>query len=300
MVNADALASLPLLGVRLDTSSAECSTIPAGSVFTVTMGGKTAHAQETHAVRVCPVAGAFGHEVLATAGGRHLAYRTNAYKGSMIILASSGMSAMAVVSKLGDPSASDTALANPYPMSDYARALLDAMLLAETPFIAGTGLTVVVNRVNSTQYLVAVSNPSLVELPFKIESNVGVVSGIAEIQLQDQDLGPSIMALNLTGYTPPGQHSLGSSTATAIAGLDQRIFTVTLLQETAALLATVVPVASPNRIALPLLETSDLTEDIMLRSTFKQHFDAVIVDWKYVDGRSVGELQRQGRWAYMR
>jgi len=161
-------------------------------------------------------------------------------------------------------------------MADHARSLLDSLLLSETPFLAGAGLTVVVNRVSPTEYLVAVSNPSLQQLPFKLVSNVGAVGTIAEIDLQDKDLGPNIVAKNLTGYTPPGQHSLGVSTAAAIAGLDQRIFTVTLAKESASLLPTVKPAVSPHRIALPLPDSSDLTADVMLRSTFRQHFDAVV------------------------
>jgi hypothetical protein len=49
-----------------------------------------------------------------------------------------------------------------------------------------------------------------------------------------------------------------------------------------------------------LPDTSDLTDDIMLRSTYKQHFDAVVLDWTYVERRTTAELQRQGRWAFMR
>ena len=54
---------------------------------------------------------------------------------------------------------------------------------------------------------------------------------------------------------------------------------------------------SPNRIALPLPDTSDLRTDVMLRSTFKQHFDGVVLDWTYVDRRTAAELQQEGRWA---
>ena len=302
VLNADALASLPgFVGMSLDDSSSSCSAVAAGSQASVTVDGKTTHVQETRALRVCPVTGADSYTAVATAGSKNLAYSTGAaFKGSVLVLATSGMSADAVVTELKSPTTPDTELPNPYPIADHAHALLDGLMSSQTAFTAGDGLTVVVNRVEALKYLVAVSNPALEELPFKIQSNIGTVSSIDEIELQDKGLGPSLIAKNVTGYTPPGQHSLGTSTASTIAGLDQRIFRVTLSDESAKLLPTIAPAASPSKIALPLPDSSDLTDDIMLRSTFKQHFDAVVLDWTYVERRTTAELQRQGRWAFMR
>ena len=54
VVNADALASLPLLGMSIAMNG--CSTVPAGANVTfVTSGTRVV---ESQAVRVCPVAGA--------------------------------------------------------------------------------------------------------------------------------------------------------------------------------------------------------------------------------------------------
>ena len=43
----------------------------------------------------------------------------------------------------------------------------------------------------------------------------------------------------------------------------------------------------------PLPSTADLTESIMLRPTFGQHFDAVVVDWSYVERRSATQASPQ-------
>jgi hypothetical protein len=304
VVNADALASLPLFGMELDASSSDCKTIPAGSQVTLKLtAGKIpteTHVKETRTVRVCPVTGTEDAKAVASAGATHLAYFVDVGKGTMLALATTGMAAEPVVTALHSPTTPDTELANPYPMADHAHALLDDLLSSQTPFTAGDGLTVVVNRVESTKYLVAVSNPGLRELPYKLVSNVGAVASIEEIQLQDRQLGPTLMAKNLTGYTPPGQHTLGTSTSSTIAGLDQRIFSVTLSAESANLLPPVSPATSPDKIALPLPHTSDLTEAVMLRSTFKQHFDTIVLDWTYVERRTTSELQKEGRWAFMR
>ena len=302
VVNAEALASLPLLGASLDPSALECSTVAAGSTVTVTPvgGGSDLHVIETEDVRVCPLGGAEALDPIAVADGSPLAfplaYSTTAGKGTLVVLTSSGMAAEPVAQRLAGITAADTELPNPYPMAAHARALLDGIFSSGTPFSAGDGLSVVVNRVGgagSVKYLVAIANPSGHALPFSIKSHVGAITHTEEIVLQDAGLGPSIVAQNFTGYTPPGSWELGSSSASAIAGFDQRIFRVTVAQETASLIDTVAPAASPNRIALPLPSTADLTESIMLRPTFGQHFDAVVVDWSYVERRSATQARPQ-------
>ena len=302
VVNAEALASLPLLGASLDPSALECSTVAAGSTVTVTPvgGGSDLHVIETEDVRVCPLGGAEALDPIAVAEGSPLAfplaYSTTAGKGTLVVLTSSGMSAGPVAQRLAGSQTADTELPNPYPMAAHARALLDGIFSSGTPFSAGEGLSVVVNRVGgagSVKYLVAIANPSGHALPFSIKSRVGAITHTEEIVLQDAGLGPSIVAQNFTGYTPPGTWELGSSSASAIAGFDQRIFRVTVAQETASLIDTVTPAAPPNRIALPLPSTADLTESIMLRPTFGQHFDAVVVDWSYVERRSGAQARPQ-------
>ena len=116
VLNADALASLPgFVGMSLDDSSSSCSAVAAGSQASVTVDGKTTHVQETRALRVCPVTGADSYTAVATAGSKNLAYSTGAaFKGSVLVLATSGMSADAVVTELKSPTTPDTELPNPY------------------------------------------------------------------------------------------------------------------------------------------------------------------------------------------
>ena len=208
VVNAAALASLPLLGMSVAAECADGISVPAGANVTIAISSDK-RLVESQALYVCPVVGADAHDPIATVDintGNHpivypLAYSTGkVFKGSLLVLASSGIAADAVLTELIHPTKPDTPLPNPYPMSDHARALLDSLLLSETPFLAGEGLTVVVNRVSATEYLIAVSNPSLQQLPFQLVSNVGTAVAIAEIDLLDKNLGPSILANNLTGY----------------------------------------------------------------------------------------------------
>ena len=72
------------------------------------------------------------------------------------------------------------------------------------------------------------------------------------------------------------------------------------IEKQAALLQTKAAAPSPDRVALPLPRTNDFIESIMLRATFAQHFDAVVLDFTYVERRSPLDLQREGRWAFVR
>jgi hypothetical protein len=229
-----------------------------------------------------------------------LAFDVSMGKGRVVVLATSGMAAEPKAPGHGEPVVAptqpDTTLANPFPMATHVRSIMGSILAAQTPFTAGGGLTVVTNRVSALSYLVAVANPGLQQLPFKLVSQVGKVASVNEIELADAPLAKA----QPSGYAPPGNWKLGASTPSTIAGLDQRIFTVALSDESATLLPTLLPAASPNRIALPLPDTEDLTEAVMLRSTFSQHYSGVVLDWTYVERRTMADLAREGRWAFMR
>ena len=53
-----------------------------------------------------------------------------------------------------------------------------------------------------------------------------------------------------------------------------------------------------NRVALPLAAGASLVEQVLLRPTFHQHYDAVVLDWRYVEAREVATLAEEGRWAF--
>lgn len=40
-------------------------------------------------------------------------------------------------------------------------------------------------------------------------------------------------------------------------------------------------------------------DSILLRPSFFDHFDTVVVDWRYIDSQSSKALAKEGRWAYM-
>ena len=56
------------------------------------------------------------------------------------------------------------------------------------------------------------------------------------------------------------------------------------------------PPPAPKGRALPLGNPASLQEAILRRPTFFQHFDGVIVDWRYLDARDVAALTREAAW----
>ena len=307
VLTTNALGPSGLLGLTVTTT--QCTRVDAGA--SVELHGTTGSSpsqkvEEAQALRVCPVSSKSHSPIpiawIAQGAGNNLtlAFNVSMGKGRVIMLATSGMAAEAKAPRDGEPVVAptqpDTTLANPFPMATHVRSILGGILTAQTPFTAGGSLTVVTNRVSALSYLVAVANPGLQQLPFKLVSQVGKVALVTEIELVDAPLAKA----QPPGYAPPGNWKLGASTPSTIAGLDQRIFTVTLAGESATLLPTVPPSASPDRIALPLPDTEDLAEAVMLRSTFSQHYSGVVLDWAYVERRTMGDLAREGRWAFMR
>jgi hypothetical protein len=100
-------------------------------------------------------------------------------------------------------------LENPFPMLAHVRSLLEPLLASQTPFDVATrkndtrDLSVIVSRVSKEQYLVAVANNGLGELPFNISSRLGDISQITEIALHDaESTGKYSIGPDTPGYLP--------------------------------------------------------------------------------------------------
>ena len=259
--------------------------------------------------------------------------------GKMVVFASTGIASAPQVGPIppAKVSGDNSLLPTPFPMATHVRAVLDNVLQASaTLFTVGpqqqhqqheqqqqqqhrqqhqridttataaalpqpSPLSVVVNRVSSTEYLVAVANSELTEQPFQFpapQPGLGTVQAIEEIALPDAALAKA----NVSGYMPTGFQgvAVGKSTATTIAGLDQRIFKVTLANETARLLPTVAPQPRMEHVALPLQSgTRDFQTAILQRPTFQQHASAVVLNWRDVEAQTKVELARVAKWTTM-
>src|SRR5208337_1589111 len=58
----------------------------------------------------------------------------------------------------------------------------------------------------------------------------------------------------------------------------------------------VAPPARPRGRALPLRDARSIKEQVLARPSFFEHFDSVVVDWRYLRQREKEELQRESGW----
>ena len=324
VVTASVLASLPsgLLGVsvaeRLRGNVVDCAqSVPAGQVHLQLPSGKAATVTEHAPSKVCKLhadpALTDRLKAVATAhDGTPLSYSLSAGRGTLLVVLSTGVAAEPQVSlpiainrsANGDM---NQPLPQPYPLLASTEALLSDVFRSQTLFTTGEPageelqLAHIINRVTDREFLVQVANTKMQEQTFKIGSNIGPIASISEVSLADAHLA----AKGEPGFAPAGSGSVdrGTSSPTAIAGGDVRVFRVTLAaKEACELIPPTQAEVSPSRIAIKLDQNSlpDVREAILLRPSFRQHADSVVVDWKYVEGRTAAAIAEEGRWLFRR
>jgi hypothetical protein len=217
-------------------------------------------------------------------------------KGRVTILASPfGVGAEPAVSG-GIPNEADKALPKPLPLLKHVRAVLDGALGAQRLFDAGEGLSVITCRKAAGEYTLGICNNSLRVLPMKIVSHCGTIESIRDLPLDQSEKGA-------VGYLPRGfeQAAIGKSDQNTIAGGDVRVFAVKVREQGIEVIPHVAPPGRPRGRILPLRAARSIREEVLARPTFFEHFDGVMVDWRYLHDREkdaitpeAGWIQRQG------
>jgi len=166
----------------------------------------------------------------------NLVYSLTRDKGRVIVLSSSGVSSESQVNGT-IKSDIDTPLPNPFPLASHVENILTNLLRDQRMFYfdddddEDKNLSIITNRVKNSEYIVAVSNNVMNQKHIKsLSSSIGTIKSVEEIILSDAHLFSS----KFPGYVPthtPSNVSLGNSTSTSIAGLDQRLFRVVLSDE---------------------------------------------------------------------
>lgn len=191
-------------------------------------------------------------------------------------------------------------LGNPYPMEPSVRAALDGifrgqMIFSASPSPDGGGLSVVTCRRGRGEYTVLVQNAAFEEKPFALRAKAGRVLSVEELQVASDERTergwlPWCIATN-------GVFKAGRDGADTIAAQSVRTFRVRLdegndIRE----IAHERPPAAPERVSLALRGAMSVKEHILRRPTFFEHFDGVMVDWKYLRMRDREELRRERNW----
>jgi len=229
--------------------------------------------------------------VLERIGGAPSVVESKLGKGSVLALASPFGIPSARVVQDHVQSRTDQPLPKPYPLLRHVRAALDAVLRSQKLFDAGDGLNMITCRKGRGEYSLLISNDALAPKPFKLVSLCGEIESAVEIPLDQSEK-------NAVGFLPEGFENaeVGKSSETIIAGGDVRIFRVKVREESVEEIPHMPPSPGPRGRLLPLRGNRSIQEEILLRPTFFEHFDGVVVDWNYLRMRDVEQLKRESGW----
>ena len=281
------------LKVTIDVNS--CQSYPAMKTVSVNISGLH-NITEPYAMSVCDSYYDEGNlQVLAQMeDGKPLAFlwqESSSNSGYVLIFTTPYAISSELVNK--PTTQVDVPMLPAFPLLYHAQIITNHFLTRTSIFhLENANLSYIVNCMNNTEYLVLVTNPLMSQQPLKFNSPVGYITKITEHQL-DQSEKDKI------GYLPDGYQGtdLGKSTNTTIAGVDTRLFTISLQTNSVKIINKVTPKPPPNGIVLHLWQIRDsLMNEIHHRPTFFQHYDSVIVDYSYVMSKDDDFLQEEAKW----
>ena len=290
-------------GGRLVITAGNVAKMPGGLAGVRTVGpavhfaakqqieGKPSPVAEEAAFDLLPLEVPAGTEVLARCGQTPAVVELACGKGKITVLASPfGVGTDPAVS--GQiPNVVDKPLPKPFPLLKHVAAQLDRVFRSQTLFEAGPGLQVVTCKKDRGVYTVGILNNAYRPLPFTIVSHSGAIESSRELTLDVSERGAP-------GHLPPGIElaAIGANGPATIAGGDVRIFEVRLKQDTSEEIPHVVPPARPRGRILPLRKPYSIKEEILARPTFFEHYDGVVVDWRYLHDRRLETVAQEAGW----
>ena len=288
-----------------------CSAVPSEATFNV---GDGPNISEPMPLSLCEV---HGTNMTVVATMHHLtttqaaAVRVAAPEGGSVLILAHDNYAMSTAAKTGDVfqcqiDEDPHADRQSYQLARVARSLIDDALRKAALFDLGLNLTWVPKRVNDREYILGISNNYLTQIPLSIsKTKLGSITRVEEIPLDQSEKGA-------TGYLPHGfEHAdLGKSTNSTIAGVDMRIFRVTLddhglspirrfglpAQESPITAAITAANTKPNILLRLSAHIGSIRTEIERRPSFFNYFRGVVVDSEYFSSRSPRALEFENRW----
>ena len=227
--------------------------------------------------------------ILAHCSRGPLALNYSAGLGNMVVFASPfGISSVPgpfVESQI------DKNFITPYPILKHVKLVMDQIFSNTEIFNAGEGLSLITCSKNKNEYTVAIGNNFWQEKPFNLISSSGKILSVKEMPLECGER-------KAVGFVPESViENLGKNTKRTIAGGDIRIFSVKLEpDDSVEECPEIPPVPNPENRGLTLRNISSIKEEILLRPTFFQHFDRVVVDWKYLQQKEKSFLAEESGW----
>ncbi len=230
------------------------------------------------------------YHIIARCGNTPAVLESDYGKGKITVIASA-YGIADTPSQTSVQSEIDRDLPNPYPMLKHVRMVLDEIFASRQLFDPGNGLSVITCRKSKGVYNLLVCNNTWEEKPLHIQSYIGEILSVKESRLDRSEL-------KATGCLPTGFSDLqtGKDDKNHIAGGSVRVFTVTVKEQNLEVIPHIVPVKYEGHHFLNLWNKPDIKEEILARPTFFQHFDGVVIDWKYIDKRNDTVLKRESGW----
>jgi hypothetical protein len=235
-------------------------------------------------------------EIVSTADATILASCPKGALAMEYVAGSGRMTVFASVFGVGsDPgsfvdSQTDKRFDSPYPLLKHVYRVMDQIFSATEIFTAGEGLSLITCSKNKNNYTVAVSNNTWREKSLMLTSNLGKIVSVEEMPLECGER----KAVGFVPETVSGD--LGKNSKKAIAGGDVRIFSVKLETNVIDEKPEVLPAPNPAKRGLTLRDVVSVKKEILLRPTFFQHFDRVVIDWKYLGQKEESVLQKESEW----
>ena len=187
----------------------------------------------------------------------------------------------------------DVTFDTPYPLLEHVQWVINNLLTDAALFTSPSNLSIVPAYLENDVFSVLVTNPELKEQPLVLRSPQGTVTINREVALDQSEKGQ-------VGYLPDGFSGtdIGNSTDTTIAGGDTRLFVVSLSpNNNIRLLPKSNPKPMPIGVALHLHQVKySIRHEVLLRPTFFQHYDSIVVDYSYVSGTDSALLLSESNW----
>lgn len=185
----------------------------------------------------------------------------------------------------------DRSLVSPFPLTSIARETLDAALRAQRLFEVDPRLALITCRQSPGRYTLGILNNTWHALPLTVRSLCGDIIELRELPLDCSEMGA-------IGYLPEtaSTNALGSNSTNTIAGGDVRVFAVCIAEKGVEEMPHQPP---PQRVRgrfLTLRQPGSIKESILARPTFFEHWDGVVVSWRYLNDREPAALKREAGW----
>ena len=193
----------------------------------------------------------------------------------------------------------DQKMKNPFPLlpetkSALAEAISEQMVFGTSETPAENGLSLVTCRRGKGEYTLLISNSTWEEKPFEIVSFAGRIKTIEELPLDATELDDPAYVVDCID-----KGIIGKNTKNTIVGGGTRAFRVFIEEDVREIAETKPPPNPTSRMLFvrdPDNAIGTIKEAILRRPSFFQQYGGVMIDWRYLAGRSKEDIEEQANW----